>query len=197
MQTTLIVVFSYLVGAISTAVLVSRLMALPDPRTGGSGNPGATNVLRLGGKKAGALTLLGDVLKGVLPVLIAKQVSDSDAVVVGAAVAAFLGHLYPVFLSFKGGKGAATALGVVAALSWPVGLAISATWLLVATVSRYSSLASILAALTAPLYATWIGQSIAVVLGMIVMSALLIMRHQANIARLVAGNESKIGASSS
>ncbi len=197
MQTTLIVVFSYLVGSISTAVLVSRLMALPDPRTGGSGNPGATNVLRLGGKKAGALTLLGDVLKGVLPVLIAKQVSDSDAVVVGAAVAAFLGHLYPVFLSFKGGKGAATALGVVAALSWPVGLAISATWLLVAAVSRYSSLASILAALTAPLYATWIGQSIAVVLGMIVMSALLIMRHQANIARLVAGNESKIGASSS
>ena len=197
MQTTLIVVFSYLVGSISTAVLVSRLMALPDPRTGGSGNPGATNVLRLGGKKAGALTLLGDVLKGVLPVLIAKQVSDSDAVVVGAAVAAFLGHLYPVFLSFKGGKGAATALGVVAALSWPVGLAISATWLLVAAVSRYSSLASILAALTAPLYATWMGQSIAVVLGMIAMSALLIMRHQANIARLVAGNESKIGASSS
>ncbi len=197
MQTTLIVVFSYLVGSISTAVLVSRLMALPDPRTGGSGNPGATNVLRLGGKKAGALTLLGDVLKGVLPLLIAKQVSDSDAVVAGAAVAAFLGHLYPVFLSFKGGKGAATALGVVAALSWPVGLAISATWLLVAAVSRYSSLASILAALTAPLYATWIGQSIAVVLGMIVMSALLIMRHQANIARLVAGNESKIGASSS
>ena len=197
MQTTLIVVFSYLVGSISTAVLVSRLMALPDPRTGGSGNPGATNVLRLGGKKAGALTLLGDVLKGVLPVLIAKQVSDSDAVVAGAAVAAFLGHLYPVFLSFKGGKGAATALGVVAALSWPVGLAISATWLLVAAVSRYSSLASILAALTAPLYATWMGQSIAVVLGMIAMSALLIMRHQANIARLVAGNESKIGASSS
>jgi len=197
MQTTLTVVFSYLVGSISTAVLVSRLMDLPDPRIGGSGNPGATNVLRLGGKKAGALTLLGDVLKGVLPVLIAKQVSDSDAVAASAALAAFLGHLYPVFLSFKGGKGAATALGVVAALSLPVGLAIAATWLLVAAVSRYSSLASILAALTAPLYATWMEQPIPVVLGMIAMSALLIMRHRANIARLVAGNESKIGASSS
>jgi len=167
-------------------------MGLPDPRAEGSGNPGATNVLRLGGKKAAALTLLGDVLKGVVPVLVTVSISGDPIVVVLAALAAFLGHLYPVFFGFKGGKGFATALGAITALSWPVGLSMCATWLLVAIVSRLSSLASLLAALLGPLFAAWFDLSVASVVGLAAISALLLLRHRTNIARLAAGQESRI-----
>ena len=193
MLSVLIIVASYLVGSVSTAVLVSRAMGLPDPRAEGSGNPGATNVLRLGGRKAGVLTLLGDLLKGVLPVLVAAWLSDSPTVITLAAVAAFLGHLYPVFFRFKGGKGVATALGAVTALVWPLGLAMAATWLVVAGLSRYSSLASMLAATLAPLYGAWMGLPVVIVAGVMLMSVLLLMRHAANISRLLAGEESRIG----
>jgi glycerol-3-phosphate acyltransferase PlsY len=192
MLNTILVIASYLLGSVSTAVIVSRCMGLPDPRAEGSGNPGATNVLRLGGKKAAALTLLGDVLKGVVPVLVTVSISGDPIVVVLAALAAFLGHLYPVFFGFKGGKGFATALGAITALSWPVGLSMCATWLLVAIVSRLSSLASLLAALLGPLFAAWFDLSVASVVGLAAISALLLLRHRTNIARLAAGQESRI-----
>ncbi|MBI2779906.1 MAG: glycerol-3-phosphate 1-O-acyltransferase PlsY, partial [Gammaproteobacteria bacterium] len=134
-----LIVFSYLLGSLSTAIIASRIMGLPDPRTQGSGNPGATNVLRLGGKKAAVLTLLGDTLKGVVPMIAASVLGMDDATLALAGIVAFLGHLYPVFFGFRGGKGVATALGVLLGMSWMVGLAALATWLLVAKISRYSS----------------------------------------------------------
>ena len=192
----ILVISSYLVGSVSTAVIVSRLMGLPDPRREGSGNPGATNVLRVGGKKAAVITLLGDVLKGVVPVLVSTAISGNPVIVTLVALAAFLGHLYPVFFGFKGGKGVATACGAVTALSWPVGLALSATWLLIALIFRLSSLSSMLSALLAPLYAAWFGLPVASVVGIAAISAILLMRHRANISRLVAGEESRINLAS-
>jgi len=139
----LIVFGGYLFGSISAAIVTCRLMGLPDPRSEGSRNPGTTNVLRLGGKKAALLTLVGDMLKGLLPVLIAGALTDKPAVLAATALAAFLGHLYPVFFGFTGGKGVATALGVVFGLDWRVGLATVATWLMMAFIFRYSSLAAL------------------------------------------------------
>ena len=184
---------SYLLGSISTAIVVCRVMGLPDPRAGGSGNPGATNVLRLGGKIAAAITLAGDVLKGVVPVLIARQLTDSASVMAATACFAFLGHLFPVFFQFRGGKGLATALGAISALAWPVGLAMSATWLVTAVLSRYSSLSSLTAAVLAPIYAALLHFPVPYIAGIAIMSALLLARHRANITRLLAGNESRIG----
>ncbi|RTK99711.1 MAG: glycerol-3-phosphate 1-O-acyltransferase, partial [Lysobacterales bacterium] len=137
----LCLVFAYLCGSVSTAILVCRLMGLPDPRSEGSRNPGATNVLRIGGRKAAAITLAGDFLKGLIPVLVARAFGQGPEVLAATAFAAFLGHLYPVFFGFQGGKGVATALGVMVGLSWQVALAALATWLVIARVWKISSLA--------------------------------------------------------
>lgn len=190
-------VVAYLIGSVSFAVVVSRFSGLADPRTYGSKNPGATNVLRSGNKKAAILTLLGDALKGTLAVALAFHFQDqfgltrSDIAWVG--LAAFIGHLYPVFFKFEGGKGVATALGVLIGLNWALGLATAVTWVVIAYFFRYSSLAALIASLFAVFYNVLLfginGQAAAVA----IMSALLIYRHKQNIANLIAGKESKIG----
>lgn len=184
---------SYLCGSVASAIIVCRLMGLPDPRSGGSGNPGATNVLRLGGKGPAALTLLGDVLKGVIPVLVAAYLATPPAVWMACGLAAFIGHLFPVFFRFQGGKGFATALGVVVALHWQAFLCMGLTWLAVAGLFRYSSLASLCAAIAAPLGAWLLGGPAAFVWGLSAMAVLLFWRHKGNIERLLAGTESRIG----
>jgi len=196
------IVLGYLIGSIPFAVVVSRLLGLQDPRSYGSGNPGATNVLRTGNKTAAALTLVGDTAKGWFAVWLAQsgvlgQALDARGVAL-VALAAFLGHLYPLFLHFKGGKGVATALGVLLALQPWLALAVALTWLIVAVFLRYSSLAAIVAALFAPVYyvfggdIAWRAQApIGVAIGTI--SVLLLYRHRGNLARLVAGKESRIG----
>lgn len=189
----LLPVLGYLIGSISSAIVVTRLMRLEDPRQMGSKNPGATNVLRYGGKKAAVLTLAGDVLKGVVPVLIAHALTDDPVILATTAGAAFLGHLFPVYHGFKGGKGVATALGVWAALAPWVGLALLATWIAMAVVFRYSSLSAIAAAGLAPIYVWWIEGKPAYVAMMMAMSAILLVRHAGNIRRLLAGQEKKIG----
>lgn len=190
----LLVLAGYLAGSVASAVLVCRLLGLPDPRLQGSRNPGATNVLRLGGRKAAAITLAGDYLKGLLPVLLAGALGAPPLVVTATGLAAFLGHLYPVFFGFQGGKGVATAFGVVSALAWPVALAMGVTWLAMAKLFRYSSLASITSAALAPVYAWLLRGDTILSGGLAVLAALMLWRHRANIARLVAGTESRIGA---
>lgn len=191
----LAVAAAYLLGSIPFAVLSSRLFGLADPRTYGSGNPGATNVLRSGNKKAALVTLLGDALKGWLAVFLAQHFGLSDATIALVALAVFLGHLFPLFLKFKGGKGVATAAGVLLALDPWLGLLTLATWLLVAYVSRYSSLAALLAALLAPLYAATLHGADSL-FGVVVLIALaLIAKHWGNLQRLMAGQEGRIGGS--
>lgn len=196
------VLLAYLIGSLSFAVIVSKALGLQDPRSYGSKNPGATNVLRSGSKAAAVATLLLDGFKGWLPVVLVKWVGGDyglgDGTVAAVALAAFLGHLYPVFFRFKGGKGVATAAGVLLGVHWILGLATLATWLIVAYVSRYSSLAALAAALLAPAYyllgdrAAWyLDKSILTVL--IVVSTLLLYRHRENISKLLKGTESKIG----
>lgn len=185
-------VLGYLCGSLASAIIVCRIMKLPDPREGGSGNPGATNVLRLGGKKAAAFTLAGDVLKGVVPVLLAHLLTDSPTILAATAVAAVVGHMYPIFFQFKGGKGVATAFGAVGALVYPVALFMAAIWVLTAMATRYASLASMAAAVVAPLFALVFIREPAYILGLAVIAALLVYRHKDNIARLKAGNESEI-----
>ncbi len=184
----------YLLGSLSSAVLVSRMLGLADPRTTGSRNPGATNVLRYGGKRAAILTLAGDVAKGVIAVVLARLATDDSLTLALTALAAFVGHLYPVFFGFRGGKGVATALGVWLALVPWVGALLLGTWLLVALVFRYSSLAALVAALAAPLYVFWLAPIVAYIAVAVVMTALLIWRHRSNIRNLMAGTEGKIGA---
>ena len=194
MMTPVFVVCAYLLGSVSFAVLMSRAFRLPDPRTYGSHNPGATNVLRSGKKAAAALTLLGDGAKGWLAVWLAQYFIPGDYTLVAAvALAVFLGHLFPIFLRFKGGKGVATALGVLLALNLWLGLAALATWLLVALVFRLSSLAALLAAVGAPIYAMLLTVPREYVLVSAVISLLLIWRHKNNIRNLLSGKESKIG----
>lgn len=188
----LLVAVAYLVGSVASAIIVCRLMRLPDPRRGGSGNPGATNVLRLGGRWAAALTLAGDVLKGLAPVLLALY-SSGTQVAAAAALAAFLGHLYPVYFGFKGGKGVATAVGAVAGLSLSVTLAVVITWVAVVAATRFVSLASMLAAVSSPLFAWLLAADAAVVAALAVMAAFIVVRHRANIQRLRAGTESRLG----
>lgn len=190
----LLIAAAYLIGSIPMAIVVARAFGLADPRTTGSNNPGATNILRYGGKTAAAITLLGDALKGVVAVLLARWLSNNPYVISAAALAVFLGHLYPVFFAFRGGKGVATALGVWAALVPWVAAALLVTWLAVALVFRYSSLAALVAAVAAPLYVwrlTPVRESFVLSL---VMSALLVWRHRSNIRKLLAGTEGKIGA---
>jgi len=195
-------VVAYLVGSLSFAVIVSRAMGLNDPRTFGSKNPGATNVLRSGSKAAAVVTLLLDAFKGWLPVMLVKWygapygLGDGTMAMVG--LAAFLGHLFPVFFRFAGGKGVATALGVLLATSWILGLATGVTWLVIAYFFRYSSLASLVAAVFAPVYYIF-GDGVVwamdkhIVLSTTVMSLMLIWRHSENISRLVKGTESRLG----
>ena len=197
------VIAAYLIGSLSFAVIVSRLMGLNDPRSYGSKNPGATNVLRSGNKAAAVATLLLDALKGWLPVVLVKWLGADyglgGGTVAAVGLAAFLGHLYPVFFGFKGGKGVATAAGVLIGVSWVLGLATLATWLIVAYFSRYSSLASLAAAVFSPLYylfgdrAAWYVDK-RIVMTLVVISALLIYRHRENINKLLKGTESRLGA---
>ena len=193
---------SYLIGSLSFAVIVSRFMGLDDPRTYGSGNPGATNVLRSGNRQAAAMTLLFDALKGWLPVLLVKLIGPSvgldERAVALVALGAFIGHLWPVFFRFQGGKGVATAAGVLLGIEPVLGLMTLGTWLAVAFVSRYSSLAALSAAILAPVYywacdrLLWFSTP-SELLAIAAMSALLLGRHQANILRLLSGTEGKIG----
>ena len=192
---------AYLIGSVSFAVVVSRVVGLADPRTYGSGNPGATNVLRTGNRLAALLTLLGDALKGVAAVLIARGVAPSlgldENTVMLAGLAAFMGHLFPVFHRFQGGKGVATAAGVLLAVDPVVGGGTLATWLIIAFFFRYSSLAALVAAAFAPFWQVLLHGADQRALAVAVMGALLIWRHRVNIGRLLAGTESRIGGSRS
>ncbi len=188
----LLVIAGYLFGSLSSAIIICRLLGLPDPRSEGSGNPGATNVLRIGGKKAAAATLVGDMLKGMIPVLIARAL-DADILTQSlVAVAAFLGHIYPVFFGFRGGKGVATALGVLLGLNWIVGLLTIATWLVVAYFFKISSLAALVAILITPLYIWWLIPHSSLLAAMIFMGALLFWRHRSNIRNLLDGTEKRL-----
>ena len=184
---------SYLIGSLSSAIIVCKIMGLPDPRGEGSGNPGATNVLRFGGKKAAAITLAGDMLKGLIPVLIAKYMGISVEGIALVGLAAFLGHLYPVFFHFKGGKGVATMLGVMFGFSWWIGLATAGTWLFMAKIVKISSLSALVATALAPVY-VWIWfNNIESITVTVVMTVILFWRHRSNIQNLVKGTEDSIG----
>ena len=193
---------AYLIGSLSFAVIVSRVMGLNDPRTYGSGNPGATNVLRSGNKAAAVLTLLLDALKGFVPVVLVDQFGArfglGEGTVALVALAAFLGHLWPVFFRFQGGKGVATALGVLFGIHWVLGLATCATWLIIAYFFRYSSLASLVSAAFAPIFyvfgdrVEWYSER-SILLSIVVMAMLLWMRHRENISKLLKGTESRLG----
>jgi glycerol-3-phosphate acyltransferase PlsY len=180
---------AYLFGSISAAIITCKLMNLPDPRTQGSNNPGATNVLRFGGKKAAVITLIGDMLKGLLPVLFAVLLNADDLTLALVASAAFLGHLYPIFFGFKGGKGVATAFGAIIGVSWPVALAMLITWLLVAYGLKISSLSALIAAALAPFFFWWFDHSMVLMIMAVFISVLLIWRHRSNIERLMSGTE--------
>lgn len=202
LYTLLAIIAAYLLGSLTFAVFVCKLLGLPDPRSYGSNNPGASNVLRSGSKLAAILTLLLDALKGFIPVVLVKLYGESYGLVAGTAalvgLAAFFGHLYPVFFKFKGGKGVATAAGVILAVSWPLGLATLGTWLIIAFFFRYSSLAALVAAVFAPVYYL-MGDGVAwhtetpITAALIVMSAMLVYAHRENMTRLLKGTESRLG----
>ncbi|WP_332876258.1 glycerol-3-phosphate 1-O-acyltransferase PlsY [Massilia sp. S19_KUP03_FR1] len=201
MNTLIFTVVAYLIGSISFAVVMSRAFGISDPRTYGSKNPGATNVLRSGNKKAAIATLIGDGAKGWFAVWLALRLADRYGVdetgIALVAIAVFLGHLWPVFFRFIGGKGVATALGVLLGIHPLLGLAVLVTWLLVAYVSRYSSLAALVAAVLAPVYYGIALGADTILAAIVVMSALLLYRHASNISNLLAGKESKIGSKAS
>jgi len=188
----LLPLLGYVTGSISSAVVVSRIMGLPDPRSGGSGNPGATNVLRLGGKKAAAVTLGFDIAKGFIPVAIAASLTDANWIIALCGFGAFLGHLFPVFFGFQGGKGVATALGVYLGFSLILGIAAIAVWIFVAFASRFSSLGSLTAVTLAPVIASISPSGFVYVLICLLIAALVYWRHKDNIRRLTTGTESKI-----
>lgn len=192
-----IIIIAYLLGSVSAAIIVCKIMQLPDPRTQGSGNPGATNVLRVGGKKAAAITLFADMLKGLVPVLVARSLELDTLSIALTGAAGFGGHLFPVFFGFKGGKGVATLLGVLFGFSWWVGLATAATWLLVAKVFKLSSLAALIATALSPVYLYYlIDNATALITTTIIMVIILYWRHKSNIQKLLSGSESSIGKSS-
>jgi glycerol-3-phosphate acyltransferase PlsY len=200
-MTWLLIPLAYLIGSISFAVVVSKLMRLPDPHSYGSGNPGATNVLRTGNKRAAVLTLLGDALKGFLAVMIARFVLGEAAlangtgnwILCGVVIAVFLGHLYPLFHGFKGGKGVATACGILFGINLILGLATLATWLIVAFFLRYSSLAALAAAVFGPVYFVFLFGFQPMTIALSIVCALLIWRHRSNIRNLMNGTETRIG----
>jgi glycerol-3-phosphate acyltransferase PlsY len=196
-QDLLLIAFAYLLGSVSSAIIVCKAMGLPDPRTQGSNNPGATNVLRIGGKKAAAITLLGDSLKGLIPMLAAHLLQAPPPLLAVTGMAAFLGHLYPVFFAFKGGKGVATTLGVQFGLHWMIGSAVALIWLFVAKVMNISSLAAMVAMALAPLvvwlvvaWLDWPAQELVAM--QVMMSLILFWRHRSNIQKLLSGSEKKI-----
>jgi acyl phosphate:glycerol-3-phosphate acyltransferase len=189
----LLVPAGYLIGSVSTAILVCRALGLPDPREQGSKNPGATNVFRYGGKKAAGLTLFGDMVKGTLPVVLANGLG-ADALVVGmVGVAAFLGHLYPVFFGFQGGKGVATGAGAFFGFHWLLGTIVVATWLVTVKITRISSLSAIVAASLAPVYGWWLLGSSPLFPATLFISVVCFWRHRLNIQRLWRGEEGRIG----
>ncbi len=194
METTAIImiIIGYLAGSINSAIITCKLLGLPSPRTVGSGNPGATNVLRLGGKKAAIITLVGDALKGFIPVLIAYLLNLSPVYVACVALAAIIGHIFPIFFGFKGGKGVATLIGVMFGFSWFIGLIFLGIWLLVAYTTKYSSLSSILATVLIPIAIYFFyGTYPTIIFGII--AIIVVLRHHQNIQRLIKGTESKIG----
>lgn len=187
----LLLIIAYLLGSVNCAIILCKVLRLPDPRSQGSGNPGATNVLRIGGKKAAILVLVGDILKGIIAVLIAKFLGLAPHLLGWIALAAFIGHLFPIFFRFQGGKGVATAIGTILILSWPLGLALIVTWLLVLLAFRYSSLAALVATLLAPVYGYWL-LGVGNYLPVLIMCVLLIVRHASNIRNLWTGKEDKV-----
>lgn len=201
----LLIPLAYLIGSISFAVVVSKCMQLPDPHSYGSGNPGATNVLRTGNKLAAVLTLLGDALKGFVAVMLARTLLGDESlsstlgswVLCGVVIAVFLGHLFPIFHGFKGGKGVATACGILFGINWVLGLATLGTWLIVATFMRYSSLAALSAAIFGPIYFVFLFGLQPMGIALLVVSLLLIWRHKSNIQNLLNGTESRIGSKKS
>jgi glycerol-3-phosphate acyltransferase PlsY len=197
MATLAVILVAYVIGSISFAVVVSKLFRLPDPHSYGSGNPGATNVLRTGNKAAAGLTLAGDCLKGFVAVALANRVGiaigDASLATAGAALAVFLGHLFPLFHRFAGGKGVSTAAGITFALSWQLGLAVTLVWLATAVVFRVSSLAALTAALLTPVLGFYLLGNWPEAWALVPIAALLIWRHKANIRKLLAGEERKIG----
>ena len=197
----LLIPIAYLIGSVSFAVVVSKCMRLPDPHSYGSGNPGATNVLRTGNKGAAVLTLLGDALKGFVAVVLARMILGEESlssslnswILCGVVVAVFLGHLFPIFHGFKGGKGVATACGVLFGINWILGFATLATWIIVAKFMRYSSLAALAAAVFGPIYFVFLFGFHPMGIALLIVCALLIWRHRSNIHNLMNGTESRIG----
>jgi len=192
MTDALLIIGAYLLGSISSAIIVCRIMGLPDPRTQGSNNPGATNVKRIGGNKAAAITLLGDMLKGLVPVLLAHLLSVDALTFALTAMAAFLGHLYPVFFGFKGGKGVATALGVQFGLHWMIGGGVALLWLFMAKVMKISSLSALVSMALAPVFVWLVWPAQELIIMQILMTLILIWRHRSNIHNLLSGQEDKI-----
>jgi glycerol-3-phosphate acyltransferase PlsY len=180
---------AYLIGSISSAIIVCRLMGLPDPREQGSGNPGATNVMRIGGKKAAAITLVGDLFKGFLPVLIAQLIGSPSILIALTGLAAFAGHLYPIFFGFKGGKGVATLAGILLGFSPLLGAAFMLTWTAIYKIGKISSFAALTTAILAPIYAWFLTEDIALVIPILMMTTVLLWRHKDNIRRLIAKEE--------
>jgi len=188
----LIILFAYLVGSVSSGIIVSQIFNLPDPRTIGSKNPGATNVMRSGNKKAAILTLLGDLLKAILVLAIAEYLGFNDLIIVCVALAVLIGHIYPIFYKFRGGKGVATAIGILIALNFKLALIVASIWLLVFSIWRYSSLAAIVAAISAPIVAIFIlrDQSLYCI-AFTLITIIILIKHQANIKKLLSGTELK------
>lgn len=193
MELYLLPLLAYITGSVSTAILLAKALGLEDPREVGSGNPGATNILRYGGKGVAVATLLGDMLKGLVPVLIARVFTNDPIILALVMLAAFLGHLYPVFFGFRGGKGVATALGVLIGINPWVGLCVFGSWLLMAVVTRLSSLSALLASALAPLFVWYFTREPYLIGVSVVITALLFWRHRANIRKLLAGEELRIG----
>ena len=188
----LIILFAYLVGSVSSGIIVSQIFNLPDPRTIGSKNPGATNVMRSGNKKAAILTLLGDLLKAIFVLVIAEYLGFNDLIIVCVALAVLIGHIYPIFYTFRGGKGVATAIGILIALNFKLALIVASIWLLVFGIWRYSSLAAIVAAISAPIVAIFIlrDQSLYCI-AFTLITIIILIKHQANIKKLLSGTELK------
>lgn len=185
----LLVPMAYLIGSISSAIIVCRLMGLDDPREQGSGNPGATNVMRIGGKKAAAITLIGDAFKGLVPVLIAKAFAVNTLLLSFVVFAAFLGHLYPVFFGFKGGKGVATTFGITLGVTWVLGIIVSGTWFIVYKITNISSMSALVAALLTPVYVWFIVGDKYLLAVFVLIPIILLWRHKSNIQRLLRGEE--------
>ena len=193
MLISILLIFSaYLLGSVSAAILVCKTLGLSDPRTGGSGNPGTTNVMRLYGKKAAFLTLVGDIFKGIIPVLLAKVIVNSEFIIAICGLAAFLGHIFPIYFKFEGGKGVATLIGILFATNWLLGVSYIITWILTALIFRYSSLAALIAVLPIPIYSYFIEHSNQYAISFAIIAIILFWRHKPNIYNLLNGKENKI-----